>query len=167
MNALEFAKNIRAAVVLMVMVLVSCAPGTYLRTEPADESAPGGMVTLFLYGTDTPLQVAIMDIEGDGYTFSITGSSHLYTVKRNISADQARQEVLRFMAGQRHRWGTIRDSEGKVIGHDVRPLYHILLYGASDILDITYRLDGTDVFVSVSMDSTAQTIYNRDRYGGE
>lgn len=167
MNARSMAWNIRSAAVLMLLIFVSCAPGTYLRSEPADQAAPAGAVTLFYYGADTPLRAAVMDIEGDDYTFSLTGSTYMYTVKRNMPADQARQEALGFMAGQRYRWGNILDTQGKVIGHDVRPLYHIVRYGISDILDIDYRLEGTDVTVSIGLDSIAQSIYERDLYGGE
>lgn len=137
--------------------LAGCATGQYLKTEEASSSAPSGTYTLFLHGGRyaADLQnVAILDKEGDPYTFEIYAPKFDYKISRGVPARQAAEEAEKFVrlhyAVRNSQWEKILGPEGSVIGYEVRPLYQPLETGYPDILDITYVIRQNKVTVRIS-----------------
>ena len=137
------------AVLIFVTASSAFALKRPLRTEPATPSGVSGVFTLILYGanySDDLETVAILDLEGDGYTFEPFAPQFNYKVRKGIQAQEALKEAEQFVGFHNAFWkyqlSTILNPEGVTIGYEVRPLYQPFVYGFSDILDIYYWLKG-------------------------
>ena len=153
--------------VLLLTVSFSFAMGQYMKTETVAAADISGSVTLFLYGSGNLKRTSILDIEGDDYTFEISGSAHNYMVMKEVAAEQALQNATAFISSRRYRMIKIMSDEGQVIGYELRPLYSVFRYGSSDILDVDYRIRGKTVVVTVEIKSNIKKRYYRDLFGGD
>ncbi|MBI4847007.1 MAG: hypothetical protein HY808_00310 [Nitrospirae bacterium] len=139
-----------------VSVLYSCAAGKYLGTGPATTEEIRGTYTLLLHGgrySDDVENVAVLDKEGDRYTFEIYAPEYDYTVKKGLPAKEALEEAERFVrfnsAFMRSRLSRIVDNEGNPIGYELRPLYHLFEFGQSDVLYIYYQMQDNRVLTII------------------
>jgi len=137
-----------AVLLLATVFLQSCITGVELRTRPVDRARISGTYTLFLYGCHYPDQVenaAILVDENSKYPLEIYDLDTSYKVKKGLSAQQALAEADTFVRCSTHSiWLTqvvrIPDDVNGTIGYEMRPLYHPLEFGFSDVMTIGYRL---------------------------
>lgn len=134
------------------------AAGKTLRTEEATVSEVTGTFNLILYGSrhsNDIETVAILDLEGDRYTFEPYAPEFDYRVEKGISARKALDKAERFVSWHRDFWHSrlsrIIDGKGNTIGYELRPLYYPLTFGVSDVLDVDYRLKDGKVKVTVRL----------------
>ena len=167
-------RNFTVLTTVLIFVTVSSAFAFKrpLITESASPSDVKGVFTLILYGanySDDLETVAILDKEGDGYTFVPFAPQFNYKVKKGIQAQEALKEAEQFVSFHNAFWkyqlSKILNPEGVTIGFEVRPLYLSFVYGFSDILDIYYWLkaDGK-VKVVIRLDNV---MYNTRIPGGD
>jgi len=140
----------------LLVILAGCAGVSYLKTGAVDPAVITGTYTLLLHGGrygDDMQNVAILDIEGDGYEFELYAPEFDYKVKRNVPAGEAVEEAERLVRSHyaflRSQWLKILDSGGRIIGYEARPLYDPLHAGYPDILDITYVIRDHKVMVRI------------------
>ncbi len=145
-------------ILLAGMILCGCAGGAGLRTQTVQPEAVEGTFTLILYGarySDDIQTLAILDLEGDGYAFRIYAPEFDYKVKHGLPAKEALEEALQFVSFHRSfqqaRLSRILDPQGRAIGYEVRPLYRIIDFPYSDVLDVYYGLAGTEVTVRIRL----------------
>lgn len=142
---------------LAALFLSGCAHGLSLTTVGTGPAEISGRYTLFLHGGRyaADLQnVAVLDREGDPYTFSIYAPKFDYRVEEGLDAREAvrRAEafVRRHYAAVRSEWRKIVGPAGEAIGFELRPLYSATETGYPDILDITYSLRDREVSVRIA-----------------
>jgi hypothetical protein len=97
--------------------------------------------------------VAILDKDGDQYTFEILGREDNYTVQKNVPAnealDKAQKFVSRHRSFMRSRLSRILDPAGNVIGYELRPLYQMFEFSYSDVHSINYSMKDSTVIVNI------------------
>ena len=130
-----------------------------LKTESAQAAEIKGIFTLILYGgsyADDLETVAILDTEGDQYTFDVFAPDFDYSVRKGMPAKEALKEAEKFVSFHPAFWQTqlskILDTGGNVIGFEIRPLYLPITYGRSDLLDIYYwSKEGGKIKVTIKL----------------
>jgi hypothetical protein len=117
-----------------------------------------GTYTLILYGgrySSDIENVAVLDKEGDGYTFMVYAPEFEYRVKRHVPAKEALAEAEAFVRFHYAFWTAqlrgIVDTSGIPIGYEVRPLYSPLDFGNPDVLDVDYIIKDNNVTVRISL----------------
>lgn len=152
--------SVRGLCILLAGVALAwgCAGGAGLRTRVVNPQEVGGNVTLFLYGarySDDIETLAVLDLEGDGYTFKVRAPDFDYKVKKGVPAGEALDEALEFISFHRSfqspRVSSILDPQGRTIGYEVRPLYRIIDFPYSDVLDVYYGLSDGQVAVRIRL----------------
>lgn len=142
------------------LFFTGCHPAVQnpVKIENARREDITGIFTLVLYGKSHANDietVAILDIEGDGFTFSPDAPEYYYKIRKGIPAREALQDAIEFVnwhrAFHRVQISRIVDSRGAVLGYEVRPLYDPLAFGVFDVLDIGYRLTDSTVMVDVKL----------------
>ncbi|HSB51456.1 MAG TPA: hypothetical protein VLD40_02245 [Dissulfurispiraceae bacterium] len=136
---------------LFASLLCSCVMAPVLRTQTANPAEVTGTFTVLLYGarySDDIETVAILDREGDPYTFVIQAPEYDYKVIKRMNADEALSRATEFVSFHpsfRNAYlSRILDPAGGPIGFEVRPLYLPMEFGNSNVLDVQYRIsDGT------------------------
>jgi hypothetical protein len=125
----------------------ACAGAKPLKTETADPVEIKGTFAVIFYGgayADDLETVAILDNEGDQYTFEPFAPDFDYVTKKGLSAGEALAAAGKFIRFHPSFWRTqlikIIDPEGNIIGFELKPLYFPFVYGTSDVLDIYYWL---------------------------
>jgi hypothetical protein len=148
--------NTKIILIVLAAVILSCAPGRYLRTEPAGTSGIGGNYSLMLHGgrfSEDIENVAIFDKEGDQYTFEIFTREYNYTLEKNVPAkealDKAQKFVSRHRSFMRSRLSSILDPSGNVIGYELRPLYQMFEFGGPNALSVYYEIKDSTVVVHI------------------
>jgi len=143
---------------ILCILLFSCATGNYLKTEDAKDADIRGSFALILYGSrhlNDIETVAILDIEGDSYSFEPYAPEFDYKIKKGVPAKEALEEAERFVSWhssfQRTQLSRILDEKGNVIGYEVRPLYQPLAFGVSDVLNVDYRIKDSRVIVRIRL----------------
>lgn len=128
--------------------------GKLLRTVPAEIADIADKFTLILYGgehSNDMEAVAILDSEGDRYTFEPFAPKFKYVVKRGLSAKEALEEAGKFISWHNSfhhsQMRGIIDEHGNILGYEVRPLYLPLTFGIDDIMDIDYRMRADKIAV--------------------
>jgi hypothetical protein len=123
----------------------ACAGAKPLKTETADPVEIKGTFTVIFYGgayADDLETVAILDTEGDQYSFEPFAPDFDYVTKKGLSAGEALAAAEKFIRFHPSFWRTqlikIIDPEGKSIGFELKPLYIPFIYGTSDVLDVYY-----------------------------
>ncbi len=116
-----------------------------LKIEEASPSEIRGTFTLILYGgrsADDLKTIAILDLEGDEYSFEPYAPDFDFTVKKGVPAEKALAAAEKFVSFHASFWRTqlskIIDGRGSVIGFEVRPLYWPFIYGVSDVMEVNY-----------------------------
>lgn len=140
--------------VLIVLAMQSCMNKHYLRTEKALPAEIAGTYTLLLhgnrYGNDVE-NVAVLDKEGDRYSFEILAPPYDYSIQSGLSAEEALKkagEHVRSHHAFLDPWlSRIFDREGNIAGYEMRPLYRPLEFGYSDILYVDYRIRDSKIIV--------------------
>ena len=153
-------------ITFFLTVSLSCSTGMYLKSEAVSETDMSGPFTLFLYSEYEEIKIAILDIEGDEYTLEMAGSPHNYVAVSGIDADTAVKSAVGHIYSQRNRWNKILAPDGSVIGFDFRARYNIFRFGVPDILDVSYRVEGKKVIVSVDIKHSIRKSYYRRLHGG-
>lgn len=127
-------------------------------TAPADTREVEGTYTLILYGGrySADLEnVAVLDKEGDAYTFNVYAPEFDYRVKRHVPAKEALEEAEAFVRFHYSFWKAqlkqIVDTSGIPIGYEVRPLYSPMDFGYPDVLEVDYILKDKTVTVRISL----------------
>jgi hypothetical protein len=155
-----FRRNIRRGIAVLagILFLQACIQGARLRTGPVTRPDVQGTYTLILYGGNYSGDletVAILDREGDRYTFEPYAPAFNFKVIKGQTADHAlpaaEQFVRRQPSYQSEVLHSILDETGMVIGYELRPLYLPLVYGVSDVLDVDYRINGEKVIVTIKV----------------
>ena len=165
-------------VVLLVAALSlaasSCATGSRLTLRSADETQVTGNFRLILYGCthfDDLETLAILDKEGDPYTFEPYAPDFSYRVKTGVQAKDALAEAERFVncdnAFKRYQLARLVAPGGATLGFEVRPLYMPFVYGMEDVIRTDYRIKGDKVIVRIwlseSVDSALGDVDTRGR----
>jgi len=147
-----------AFALLVILISNSFALEKPLKTEDAKIDEVTGIFTLILYGgryLDDIETIAILDKEGDQYTFEPYAPEFDYRIKRGVPAKEAFVEAKIFVSShssfRRAQLGKIIDDKGDIIGFEVRPLYFPTTYGLSDVLDVDYWLKDSKVIVKVKI----------------
>ncbi len=150
-----------AAIILLVVVFLVArsVDDLHLKTEAANPTEIQGVFTLLLYGsssTDDLATIAILDKEGDPYSFEIYAPDFAYAVRTGLNAAQALEEAERFVRRnirtERSRLHRILSPAGAGIGFELRPLYSVTSFGRDDILDVRYSIKDRKVVVRVELD---------------
>ncbi|RJQ49938.1 MAG: hypothetical protein C4526_12890 [Nitrospiraceae bacterium] len=144
------------ALIFVLMTLYSCMGGGYLRTDPAASREVSGTYTLLLHGvrySDDVENVAILDKEGDGYSFEIFAPEYDYTVLKQVPAKEALEKAERHVgshyAVRKTELSRILDRQGNIVGYELKPLYHPLEFGIPDILYIDYTIKGNKIITKI------------------
>lgn len=154
-------KSIRFVTLLLIVLFCatpshSFAMGSNPSVKPFKEDIPEGTYDLVLYGYDysgDPLTVAVLDLQGDSFTFQPMSHKSKYEIKKSVESQTALSEARRYVSQHSDSNGVrinkITDQKGRIIGYEVRPVYHITRYGFADILDVHYWFRDSTVFFSV------------------
>jgi hypothetical protein len=135
--------------VLLVSSFVAIATAEDLRTAKADASEVEGTFTLMLYGCNNESDVnniAILQREGDVRSFNIEGQSSDVQVKAGLSGEAALVEADKFLECRSEfdhtQLAKIVDSEGSILGFEVKPHYLMEKYGMPDAFMTRYVITG-------------------------
>lgn len=145
-------------IIFIIVLLSSCAPTGRLKTHEIRTSDIKGQFTVILYGArygDDLENVALLDIDGDGYKFEIFAPDFDYRIKSGVPAEEAVQMAERFVSFhgsfKRSQVSMIKDMNGRIIGYEFRPLYPPAEFGWFDVLDIDYWLKDGVVIVKIDL----------------
>ncbi|MEW6214475.1 MAG: hypothetical protein AB1478_04615 [Nitrospirota bacterium] len=142
-----------------------------LKTEEAKAVDVKGIFTLILYGgrhIDDIETIAILDCEGDEYTFEPYAPEFDYKIKRGISAREVLNEAEKFVSFHNSfhysQLSRIIDKKGNAIGYEMRPLYMPFVFGVSDVIEVDYWLkEGGRVKVNIKLIQSVERL----RYPGD
>lgn len=139
-------------VLILSIVSSSFAIAANLKTEEAKKEDVKGVFTLILYGgrdVNDIERLAILDLEGDKYTFEPYAPEFDYRIKKSLSEKEALEMAYEFVSSHNafyhSQLSRIFDDKGNTIGYELRPLYMPFIYGVSDVLDVYYSLKGEKV----------------------
>lgn len=129
-----------------------------LETKDAKIAEVTGTYTLILYGGrhgNDVETVAILDKEGDKYTFEPNAPVFDYKAIMGLSAKEALDEAQRFVRFHSSFWyarlSKILDNEGNSIGYEVRPYYYPTTFGTTNVLDVDYFIRDGKVIVYIKL----------------
>ena len=153
-------KNFFQIVIFLFIALslftVSDSFAITLKTEETKEQDVQGVFTLILYGGRDPNDVetlAILDIEGDRYTFEPYTPEFNYTITTGLAAKEALDQAYKFISYHPAFWRSqlskIIDEKCNTIGYELRPLYMPFQFGVSDVLEVYYSLRNSKVRVII------------------
>ncbi len=153
-----------AAIVLVIIIsLIAFSTNNYLKTEEANPAEVQGKFTLLLYGSGASNEfanIAILDKEGDPYSFEIFAPGFSYTVQAGLDAVEALQAaelfVRRNIQTERSRLQRVLNSAGTRVGFELRPLYPVAIFGKNDVLDVRYQIKGRKIVVRIVLDSAVE-----------
>lgn len=135
-----------------------------------DDEIRSGNFSLIRYGGthgEDIETVAILDIEGDNYTFEPYAPEYDFTITEHLPRDKAFQEAMRFVrwhhAFLRAEVTKITDRQGIALGYEFRPLYMPSRFGLIDVLHTSYELRGEKIFVYVNLKRNINNVFERDR----
>ena len=149
-----------AVVVVMIFIGLKYMSGdNHLKTEAANPANVQGKFTLLLYGCsfrDDLANIAILDKEGDPYSFEIYAPDFSYTSKAGLSGVDALQEAERFVRcnfqSQRSQLRKVLNPAGTIVGFELRPLYSVETFGKDDVLEIRYVIKDRKIVVHIELD---------------
>ncbi len=156
---------------MVIALLSSCAtPGVRLDTGPAHEADMAGSYTLILYGGNFlgDLEtIALLDKEGDEYTFEPYAPDFKYKAIKGVPAKDAFHYAEMFVTDHpdayQIKFSRVIDPKGETIGYEVRPLYRSFTYGIDDVLDVDYRLrEGGKVIVWITLKPSIRRMLEGD-----
>jgi len=142
--------------VIFFIVSSSFAITSHLKTEVVRKEDVKGVFTLILYGgrdMNDIERVAILDLEGDKYTFEPYAPEFDYKIKKSLYERDALETAYEFVSSHnafyRSQLSRIMDDKDNTIGYELRPLYMPFVYGVSDVLDVYYSLKDGKVRVYI------------------
>ncbi len=148
-----------AVVVLIIIGLIFLSGDNRLKTDAAKPADVQGKFTLLLYGCgsrDDLANIAILDKEGDQYSFEICAPGDTLTSKAGLSGAEALQEAERFIRynirSERSRLRRVLSPDGQGIGFELRPLYPVMTFGKDDVLDVRYTIKDRKIVVHIELD---------------
>ncbi len=149
-----------AVIVLAIIIsLIVLSGDIHLKTEAANPAEVQGTFRLLLYGSGSPndfANVAILDREGDPYSFDIHAPKFSYTIRAGLNAAQALQEAERFVRrniqSERSLLKRVLSPAGAGIGFELRPLYPVTAFGKDDILNVRYSIKDRRIVVRIELD---------------
>jgi len=152
----------------------ACAGVNPLKTEPATAAEIKGIFSVILYGgsyADDLETVALLDSEGDQFTFEPFAPDFDYAIKKGLTAEEALKAAEKFVTFHPSFWRTqlikIIDPEGNIIGFELKPLYFPFAYGRSDVLDIYYWLEkGGKIKVTIKLIPSLERLKFHPEGGG-
>jgi hypothetical protein len=122
-----------------------------------------GTYRLILYGCNHLRDLetfALLDREGDGYTFEPFGPDFNYIVEKGVSAEEALKEAEKFITCNpgyiRPQLAKIIEPEGNTLGYEIKPLYLAFVYSVPDVLETYYFLHGDKVIARFRVRPTAR-----------
>ncbi len=137
--------------------------GERLLTYAAQESEVKGTYTLILYGggySGDIKTVAILDLEGDGYTFDPYAPDFDYRVIKGLTGADALKKAEEFVrshyAFRNSYLSKVVSRQGKTIGFELRPLYLTIEYGTPDVLETYYSEKGDRIIVWIKLDPAVE-----------
>ncbi|MEW6418184.1 MAG: hypothetical protein AB1480_08690 [Nitrospirota bacterium] len=164
-------KNIINSIFVLLVILVLTTSGSLafekpLKTKEVNAADIAGVFTLILYGGnhyDDIETIAILDCEGDQFTFEPFAPEFDYRFKKGVSAKEAIEEARKFVSFHNSFWRSqfsrIVDKKGSTIGYEIRPLYLPFVYGVSDVLEVNYWLkEGNRVKVTIRLVTSVERI---------
>lgn len=142
----------------ILIITKNLGRGKLLKTVPAEIANVTDKFTLILYGAEHSNDVetvAILDKEGDRYTFEPFAPKFKYAVKRGLPAKEALEEAGKFISWHnsfhQSQLRGIIDENGNVLGYELRPLYLPFTFGIDDIMDIDYRMRADKIAVIIRL----------------
>lgn len=129
-----------------------------LETKDAKADEVTGTYTLILYGGrhgNDIETVAILDKEGDKYTFEPNAPVFDYRIITGLSGKEALDKAQKFVSFHGSFWharlSKILDSEGNTIGYELRPRYFPTTFGTTNVLDVDYFIRDNKVVVYIKL----------------
>jgi hypothetical protein len=148
-----------AAILLLIIGLFFFMGDNHLKTEEATPGEVQGTYILLLHGCRHPddlENVAILDKEGDPYSFEIFAKDSAYTIKTGLTGEQALKEAEQFIRCsvyfERTGLRKILGPGGAGIGFEVRPIYSPARFGANEVIDMQYTIKDRKVTVHIKID---------------
>jgi hypothetical protein len=137
----------------------SCAIRPRLKVEAAAGSAVKGTYSLILYGCthfNDLRTMALLDREGDRYTFEPYAPDFDYRVIKGLPAPEALEKAENFVAGcnpdfMRSQLSVILTQDGAVAGYEVMPLYRAYAFPGSVVLNTSYFLDKDRIIAVITL----------------
>ncbi len=146
------------ALFMLLCAAFSCTKKQILHTESTYSPEMFGSYTLFLYGarfSNDIETIAILDREGDRFTFEIFKPEFDFKVITGVPAAKAFDEGNKFIRFHRSFYSSqmvsILGSSGEIIGYEIRPLYLPTEFGYSDVMDVSYTLIEDTVKVKIQL----------------
>ena len=140
-----------------------------LKLELTDLSEIKGTFTVILYGTarfEGLETTTFLDIEGDEYTFEPYASEFEFKTEKGLQTTEAVKIAEKFVSSHpnfsRLQWAKILDNNGKTIGYELKPLYHPLSYGMSDVTIVTYYQKNGKIEIRVRLESSVEQQLRND-----
>ncbi len=137
---------------------LSCATYKSLKTERTGERDLSGTFSVIYYGytyANDPKAIAVLDIEGDEFTFQPYASDFEFEIRSGVPSEKALPYAHSFVGRHSYFFNSqvrkIFAESGQVIGYEVRPLFHVAAFGQNDILDVDYWTEEETVYVSMDM----------------
>jgi len=150
---------IATVVVVIIIALIPLSGDNHLKAEAANLADVQGKFRLLLYGCSSLndlANVAILEKEGDPYSFEIYAPDSSYSIKAGLNAAEALQEAERFVRcniqSERSQLRRILSPAGAGIGFELRPLYPIITFGKYDVLDVRYLIKDRKIVVHIELD---------------
>lgn len=139
-----------------------------LKLKLVDPSEIKGTYTVILYG-DAQYEgletTAFLDVEGDDYAFEPYAPEFQYKTEKGLQAAEAIKKAEKFVSRHqdfsRFQWAKILNNNGKTIGYELKPLYHPLSYGMSDVTIVTYYQKNGKIEIKIRLEpSIEQQLHN-------
>ncbi|NJD56799.1 MAG: hypothetical protein FIA94_10400 [Nitrospirae bacterium] len=159
---------IHTACLVLILSCVSCTPGVRLSSQ-SWQGGVSGTYTVIYYGcnfSEDLETVVFLDREGDQYTIEPFAPDFKYRVKKGVDARDAFSHIEGFLrcstAFQGSQVKRIIAPNGQALGYEVRPVYAPFVYGAGDVLNVDYWLNGDKAVAYIRLDPTIERLI----YGG-
>ncbi|HTG00237.1 MAG TPA: hypothetical protein VK654_06585 [Nitrospirota bacterium] len=150
-------------VLLFIVGLSVRSSDRYLKTDHANFAEVRGTFVLLLCGPRASgelVSVAILDREGDAYTFKIAAPEFSYGVQPGLTAADALQKAEKFVKRHIQSEGVqlrkVLGPGGGEIGFELKPLYPVTAFGRDDIIDVRYEIKERNVTVHIALDSAVE-----------
>lgn len=149
---------------------ISPANAISLDTKEVPDTEIKGVFDVILYGSrhaNDLETIAFLDPIDDEYAIQIYAPDFDYRIDKSkdskVALDIARKFTSWHRSFVRHIYSKIITPDGKTVGYEVKPLYLPFEFGRSDVFDISYRLDGKKVIITIKLfESVERQLYYLD-----
>lgn len=153
----------RYILLIYTILILLCSPLLYagdIKTVPINspQEDKANTYRIILYGgnyLDDLETLAILDLEGDGFTIEPYVPDYVYTEKSEMSLKEALHYGESFVKDHpsflRSKLKKIVDGYGSTLGYELRPLYNPLRYGVMDVLMVDYLKTGDRIIVNIDL----------------